>query len=346
MPRVVLSFRTSVVCSLLALLPLEARTQGIVLAGSVSDSTGRPLSEVLVFVDEGSPSSLTDDLGLYVLSGLSPGEHEIGYRRAGYAPRTLALDLSAGDSLDIDPVVLQPGPDPTATLSGRVTDGEGGSGLAGATIELNGRVVAVSDTLGSFAAPGAPVVWGSNDLVVRHRAFSDRVVSGSIWVSNPRQFFGLVVAMEVEPVGLPEVPVTVQSTKLAAEGFYQRREELGTSATFMTREEIDARNPRRMDDLLRGTSLGRIIRQQDREPERQPPASFGNAQDAEPCRPIFFLDGVRLQLDAPAGVSSGLEQLMTPDEIEGIEIYETVARLPAEFSPIGATCGVVLIWTR
>ena len=347
---------TFVLCALLALIPHEARAQGIAVAGSVSDSTGQPLSDVLVFVDDGNLSSLTDAAGLFILSGLSPEQHQIGYRRAGYAPRSFALDLSAGgDSLTIAPVVLRPGPDPTATLSGRVTDGEGGSGLAGATIELNGRVVAVSDSLGAFAAPGTPVVWGSNDVVVRHRAFSDRSVSGSIWVSTPRQFFGLVVAMEVVPVGLPEVPVTVQSAKLAAEGFYQRREELRGAGIFFTNAEITERNPRRLEDLLPRSIAGSGLRRGPRSAvgtdpvtgDPVPAQTFGLAEESEPCRPVFYMDGLRVGgVEAPAGVGSGLDQLVHPDEVEGIEIYESVSRLPPEYSPIGSVCGVILIWTR
>jgi hypothetical protein len=61
-------------------------------------------------------------------------------------------------------------------------------------------------------------------------------------------------------------------------------------------------------------------------------------------RPVFFLNGLRMgELDAPAWPSSGLDQLVQPEEVEGIEIYETISGLPAKYSPVGSVCGVILI---
>ena len=41
-----------------------------------------------------------------------------------------------------------------------------------------------------------------------------------------------------------------------------------------------------------------------------------------------------------------LNQILGPEDIEGLEIYETVGSLPARFSPVGAACGVIIIWTH
>jgi hypothetical protein len=343
------------------------------VAGLVADSTGRTLADVLVFVDDGAATALTDQLGLFGLSGLSLGPHVLSYRKAGYAPRSFALDLSLGtDLLDVGTVVLQPGPEPTATLSGLVTEGEDGRGLAGATVALNGRVVAVTDSTGAFSAPSSVVVWGSNELTVEHRAFTDRSVSDHVWVSNSDETLDLVVALDVVPVALPGLDVPGRSTRLAAEGFYERREQY-RSATFMTREEIAERNPRRTEDLLRGalngSGMSRNIRQSNPSlgPDGAvtPAQSFGRADEGRPCLPIFYMNGLRLgsmagaAVSTPTGVNQGdavadqgssiarqLDQLVSPEEIEGIEIYESISRMPAEYAPVGSVCGVVLIWTR
>jgi hypothetical protein len=351
---------------------IAAQDTGAV-AGLVTDSTGRALSDVLVFVDDGAFTAVTDQLGLFGLSGLSREPHVLSYRKAGYAPRSFALDLSLGtDLLDVGTVVLQPGPEPTATLSGLVTEGDGGRGLVGATVALNGRVVAVTDSTGAFSAPGSAVVWGTNELTVEHRAFSDQSVSDRVWVSNSDETLDLVVALDVVPIALPGVDVPGRSTRLAAEGFYERREQFG-SATFMTREEIAERNPRRTEDLLRGalngSGMSRNIRQTN--PSLGPNGavtpgqSFGRSDEGRPCLPIFYMNGLRLGSLAgapgstPTGVNQGdavadqgssiarqLDQLVSPEEIEGIEIYESIARMPAEYAPVGSVCGVVLIWTR
>jgi hypothetical protein len=258
--------------------------------------------------------------------------------------------------LDIGTVVMRPGPEPTATLTGLVTEGEGGRGLAGATVALNGQVVAVTDSAGAFSAPGSVVVWGTNELTVEHRAFSDRSVSDRVWVSNSNETLDLVVALDVVPVALPGVDVPVQSSRLADEGFCERREQY-RSATFMTREEIAERNTRTTEDLFRGALNGagmtRTIRQTNPTlgpgGQNAPAQSFGRAEEGRPCLPIFHLNGLRIgEVTAPQGssIALGLNQLVHPEDIEGIEIYESISRIPAEYAPVGSVCGVVLIWTR
>jgi hypothetical protein len=341
---------------MLAAFPHGIAAQGTgMVAGLVTDSDGRALPDVLVFVDDGASSAVTDQLGLFGLSGLSLEPHVLSYRKAGYAPRSFALDLSLGtDVLDVGTVVLQPGPEPTATLSGLVTEGEGGRGLAGATVALNGRVVATTDSTGAFFAPSSAVVWGTNELTVEHRAFSDRRVSDRIWVSNSDETLDLVVALDVVPVALPGLDVPGRSSRLAAEGFYERRERY-ESATFMSREEIAERNTRRTEDLFRGALGGAGMSRSSRSSAGVDPATgqptaaatFGNAEDGRPCLPIFYLNGLRMgDVYTGAGISSGLDQLVHPDDIEGIEIYESVSRMPAEYAPVGSVCGVILIWTR
>jgi hypothetical protein len=326
------------------------------VAGLVTDSAGRPLADVLVFVDDGAATALTDQLGLFALSGLSLEPHVLGYRKAGYAPRSFALDLSLGtDLLDVGTVVLRTGPEPTATLSGLVTEGEGGRGLAGATVALNGQVVAITDSTGAFSAPSSAVVWGTNELTVEHRAFSDRSVTDRVWVSNADETLDLVVALDVVPIALPGLDVPGRSTRLAAEGFYERRERY-ESATFMSREEIAERNPRRTEDIFRGALNGAGMSRISRSTAGTDPltgaptaaATFGNAEDGRPCLPIFYLNGLRMGdvYSTEVGLSSGLDQLVHPDDIEGIEIYESISRMPAEYAPVGSVCGVILIWTR
>jgi hypothetical protein len=330
------------------------RTGAVV--GLVNDSDGQPLADVLVFIGDGTAATLTDELGLFGLFALPLEQHVLSYRKAGYEPRSFALDLSTDvDFRDVGALVLTPGPEPTATLIGRVVEEQNGPGLAGAVVELNGRVVAETDSSGAFSVPGSPVMWGANELIVRHRAFADRTVSDRLWVADVNETFDLVVAMDIEPIPLPGVGVTVQSARLAAAGFYERREQL-RSATFLTREQIAEMNPRRTEDLLQralaGAGMSRTLRQSTAGvggpgTANLPAQTFGNAQGGQACLPVLYLDGLRMtQLNTPAGLSSELDQLVAPEAIEGIEIYESISGLPVRYSPIGSVCGVILIWTR
>jgi len=57
------------------------------------------------------------------------------------------------------------------------------------------------------------------------------------------------------------------------------------------------------------------------------------------CPMRYFVDGV------PYDAASGINDI-SPDMIEGIEIYKGPAHTPARYAASGGPCGVILIWTR
>jgi protocatechuate 3,4-dioxygenase beta subunit len=68
------------------------------IAGVVRDGeTGRPLPDAVVDLPDIDRLVVTDSLGRYSFSDLSPGPQHLTVRRIGYAPRTLhALVPSEG----------------------------------------------------------------------------------------------------------------------------------------------------------------------------------------------------------------------------------------------------------
>ncbi|HEX4934451.1 MAG TPA: hypothetical protein VFV33_14780, partial [Gemmatimonadaceae bacterium] len=42
----------------------------------------------------------------------------------------------------------------------------------------------------------------------------------------------------------------------------------------------------------------------------------------------------------------GLDAIMRPNDIEGIEVYKNVASAPPQYQPLDSSCGVILVWTR
>ncbi|MSR19980.1 MAG: hypothetical protein EXR91_03250 [Gemmatimonadetes bacterium] len=306
----------------------------VTLIGLVRDSADRPLAEVLVFVDDGSAAILTDAFGAFRLEGVAPDARAVSYRKSGYVPRSFSLGTTvARTTLDLGVVALQPGPDPIATLLGTVTERIGGQPLAGATIELNGETLSVTDSLGAFEVPSAAVRWGPNTVIVRHRSFAETTAGDAFWVTNSGTILDFSVALDVAPLGLPGVDVPVGSPVLEATGFYERREE--GNGVFMTQEEIIAKDARRTEDLFWG--MGLLTN-----PLNRAASTFGLADDGEPCTPLLFLDGLRVDRLS----MRDLNQILGPEDIEGLEIYETVGSLPARFSPVGAACGVIIIWTH
>jgi hypothetical protein len=125
---------------------------------------------------------------------------------------------------------------------------------------------------------------------------------------------------------------------------YRHRQTNNVGGRFLSREQVLRRSPRRLTDVLpqsgvqvTGTSV------------------FFNRQF---CSPMIWLDGV--QMTRPAGGNafqryrspppgqSAFEviNMVSPQDVEGIEIYAGRSTAPAEFAGSGAECGVIAIWTR
>jgi hypothetical protein len=67
----------------------------------------------------------------------------------------------------------------------------------------------------------------------------------------------------------------------------------------------------------------------------------------EPCDPDVWIDGVRISLDAGGAAGTTLDDLVSPDEIEGMEIYSSPKRGPSHDTMIrGCWCVVVCTLTR
>jgi hypothetical protein len=319
--------------------PSAAFAQESTVTGAVLDTLSMPITGVLVFVDDGQPFARTDSLGMFRLEGVSRGQHRLGYRAAGYAPRSFNLELMPGDvELDLGGVVLRPGTPPTATLTGTVTEQVGGQPLAGATVEVNGRIVAESDSTGSFEAQAIDILWGPNVVRVTHRAFEEAQTTDEFFIANPAETVELMVSLDVAPIALPGVTIEaapVLSPKLQQRGFYERMES-NSNGVFWTSVQIIERDPDDWDDLLRGVRFSRT----------RAATTFGRARtgvcggpDPE-AQPIAFLDG------AHVGYLDVLVESVRPENIEGLEIYRSIAGLPVEFNIMGAECGVVVVWTR
>ncbi|TVR57392.1 MAG: hypothetical protein EA421_01160 [Gemmatimonadales bacterium] len=130
-----------------------------------------------------------------------------------------------------------------------------------------------------------------------------------------------------EAIAADPVVVTVaRASRLEARGFYDRRRSGG--GRFFTREEIEERTPRSLSDLFWGVPSLRVV-----------PREEGGALilGREGCAPAFYLDGLRVMDD------SQIDWLITPDDLEGIEVYSS-ANVPPQFRD--GRCGAVLMWSR
>jgi hypothetical protein len=148
----------------------------------------------------------------------------------------------------------------------------------------------------------------------------------------------LDVEFRLTPEAVLLAPVEVRAkprrSRLEREGFYRRRE-LGIGR-FMTAEEIEKRGATWVSDALRMEPSVRI---------RYDPVRLGwvvyfsVGTSGRPCLPLVVLDGTRLDM-------STIDELVPPSEIDAMELYPRGNGVPAQFGGTGASCGVILIWTK
>ncbi len=110
--------------------------------------------------------------------------------------------------------------------------------------------------------------------------------------------------------------------------FYRRRSE--GYGTFLTREDIDARQAPKSEDLIRMVSGVRI-----RYRGMTPSIQFLRCD-----RVNVYIDGIRSN-DAFRDYFA-----LSPLDIEAIEVYHGIATVPPEFSPQPNDCAAIVVWTR
>ncbi|HEX8242275.1 MAG TPA: TonB-dependent receptor plug domain-containing protein [Longimicrobium sp.] len=217
-----------------------------------------------------------------------------------------------------------------------VTDSGSGAGVADAEVWV-GRTRASTDSAGNALLP---LRSARETVIVRRIGYGDerREVS-----PGPAS---LEVALTPSPVALGRVSATSRRLPLSPplQRFYQRLEH--GRGSFVTREQIDRRKPRRLTDLFReipGVRVANTPRGDRLVMTGATPAMYRVDPRWEPgdCPVQYYLDGVSYQPDY-AGVPNDVR----PDEVEGIEVYRRLSEVPVEFRRPGAECGVVVIWLK
>jgi outer membrane receptor protein involved in Fe transport len=223
-----------------------------------------------------------------------------------------------------------------------VTAAETGAPLAGAQVVLDGGRGAVADADGVIRLTG--LAGGDHRIQVRLLGYETAEFTLRV---APGERLEINVALSIAPVEIAGVEATAEAGEprgraLAATGFFERMDR-GGGGTFLTRDEIERRNPSLMSDLFRRIPGVRVVRYDGRyndsyalEMARGAQTMRGGGQ----CPVIYYFDGVQRQL-SPLGLDE-----IRPRDIEAIEIYRGSGALPPQFRAAGSACGVVAIWTR
>jgi hypothetical protein len=214
-------------------------------------------------------------------------------------------------------------------LVGVVRDASG-KAIEGANVQIPGAA-ARTDERGAFQ------LWtGEIDTVtISIRRLGFTAISALI-AARGGQWDTVVVEMEQTSQHLAAVTITGSPVRraLGLRDFEERRAK--RSGVFVTREEIAKHNTTRVSDVLRGRRGLTFVRLHNGYGVRFS-AHSGKRSN---CTPDVWLDGQRVK---------GLEvDELLPQDIEAMELYETIAGLPFEFTPPDASipCGTIVIWTR
>ena len=337
---------------------VDAIQETVTLLGSVQDSsTGQPLAGVSILIDSSDVPETTDSDGSFRLRNLKRGPHELLLLKDGYPPRTFGFFLTEFEKgeMTVEPLLLSHGSAPTVSIFGTVIDSLIGLPLSSADVLINGLNVAVTDNDGAFWLPSFRLEWGSNLLEFRRIGYTPK--QAEVWTST--EDAELDIELELMPIALRMPEVVVEGNRTTyhfgrMRGFIRRsRTGLGH---YITREDIEKRQPLIVSELL-GHVPGIAVS----------PTAGGNRVEIlrrttlqGGCKPEIVVDGIRLNIVTGQKMKFGdadgqgfiqgrdieIDDLVSPDEVEGIEVYTGPATTPAELSMVDTDCGVIVIWTR
>jgi hypothetical protein len=180
----------------------------------------------------------------------------------------------------------------------------------------------VTDTNGRFLFRSVPP--GTYRLVVTFLGYRD--VRDTLPV-RPDSDLDLSLAMAVAPIRLEPLVVVTERRTSGIMGDFERRRQ-SRSGTFFDREDIEARNPYLLSDLLRSVPGARVI----------PTGALSHTVRLRGgCTPELWVDGI------PLMTIEGMDDILPTMDIEAVEVYHGVS-LPVQFG--SNSCGAIIVWTR
>lgn len=216
-----------------------------------------------------------------------------------------------------------------ANVEGVVTDHHTMTAIAGAEVRL-ASLVEDSDS------PAPLITSGDGRFAFDNVSAGRYVLEIGTFGYEPREDTLLVepdtevrVTVDLSATPIPLDPFVVEVTRRGGSRVMEALEARRTRlhGTFIDRAAIDRSSPNRISDLLRMVTNTQVVGGQLR-----------NLRDgiATVCIMPVFVDGVR--------AAGGIDTSVSPDMVEAIEVYTSIAETPPQFGP--SRCGAVVIWLR
>jgi Carboxypeptidase regulatory-like domain len=241
-------------------------------------------------------------------------------RTSGALSLLACLTLAAPTSSTAQPA----GGTKLVTLEGIVIDGAKAP-LPGAQLSLKpfGQVtrLARSGNDGRFSFDGVPV--GSGSITVKRLGYRPRTLPIAVTAVNPS------LELALEEIASDLDPVTVDASSGRMVEFTQHSQN-SSFGHFFDQRDIQKLAPRFVSELFRGIPGAQV----------QVASGIGNRVLLRGCRPRIWVNGVRT-------VNTEVDEVAAPSEVDGIEIYPSMAGTPAQYMDReNRACGTVVMWTR
>ncbi|MFW6079789.1 MAG: carboxypeptidase regulatory-like domain-containing protein [Gemmatimonadota bacterium] len=233
-------------------------------------------------------------------------------------------------------------------LRGTVIDDGTSEPLEGASVlvlDTLGRelVRRVSDGRGEFEAH---VAVGVRAVVLRVERIGYAEARSSTLTFGDHVRFDVEIRLATDAMVLEPLTVVVRAPRDGSSRMpdaVRRRMEVG-SGVYLTRADIERRDPARVTDLLT-TVAG--VRVSPRRSGARSSVAMGRRIGPGRCPAQIWVDGMLIN-DPQTGLTMDetVDGVVSPGAIEVIEIYRGLATVPPRFTNEFARCGVVVIWTR
>jgi len=233
----------------------------------------------------------------------------------------------------------------TGTIRGRVVDESTRTGIATVLVEfMDGRTrvraSAVSDDEGGFVIANLP--RGSFRLRASRIGYVRTITP--YWRIESGEVLTVTLYMDAEAVVLAPLEITARErSRSPVLAGYLGRLDRRIGGTFITREEIERRNPSLVSDLLTTVPGVRLSPGGTGANSRSVSITHALPIQGRSCPVQIWVDGM---LATRSNVPVPIDELATPGDLVGIEIYRGLATLPPEFVTPEARCGVIALWTR
>jgi hypothetical protein len=138
------------------------------------------------------------------------------------------------------------------------------------------------------------------------------------------------------PRGLPDEIIVADPTR-GKMGAFNRRKARGVGS-FVTRAEIEKRQPASISELLRTLPGVHVSQRMAGEPQPVDMQRSRSSSMQSTCVVQLYVDG--------QPYPNGNLDDFAPLSLEGVEVYRSASEIPADFRTRNATCGLISLWSR